>query len=72
MQLAELQIMIPILMSVSLYFSDASDVQCWSLSSPEMAPGEAKPHNEPHEVELYFIGADGSKWKAVKWELITK
>ncbi len=40
----------------------------WKLQSPEMIPGCAKEHNDPHEVELYFIGSDGRKWRAVKWE----
>ena len=40
----------------------------WSLSCPELEPGKAKKRDDPHQVELIFMGSNGSKWKAVKWE----
>lgn len=42
----------------------------WALKCPDMEPGKAKPRNDPHEVDLTFVGADGSEWKAVKWKKV--
>ena len=40
----------------------------WALLCSEMEPGKARDHNDPHEIELYFVGSDKSKWRATKWE----